>query len=61
MYLTGIIKSRKMKDLKIGQKLSYENVTPFGKLITTQVTIVAIFGSEVLMSNGKTFHSINLK
>tara|TARA_R110000751_G_scaffold50096_4_gene110996 strand:- start:1407 stop:1559 length:153 start_codon:yes stop_codon:yes gene_type:complete len=50
-----------MKDLKIGQKLSYENVTPFGKLITTQVTIVAIFGSEVLMSNGKTFHSINLK
>ena len=49
------------KDLKIGQKLSYENVTPFGKLISEVVEVVAIVGGEVLMSNGKTFHSINFK
>ena len=48
-----------MRNLKIGQKISYENVTPFGKLITEQVTIVAMIGNEVLMSNGKIFHQIN--
>lgn len=49
-----------MKNLKRGQKFQRTFKTPFGKVVTEIITIVAINGDSVLMDNGETFHKLNL-
>ena len=46
--------------IKIGDKFNYKFTTPFGKEVSEVTTVVAIRNNSVMMSNGKTFHLIQL-
>ena len=47
-------------NIKIGDKFNYQFTTPFGKEVSEVITVVAIRNNSVMMSNGSTFHLMQL-